>query len=206
VSSGGFFRPRLVLPLRNPARRDAQIQTEMHADQFRMIMLPHMDAAYGFARYLARNSATAEDVLQDAFLRAFRGFDGWRGDNPKAWLLAIVRNCYLDTVIAHRDPLRGAEPVEAIDECDTLVAEVEQLEDRAVRQSDAAMLRRTVENLPEPFRETLVLRELEELTYKEIAAITHVPIGTVMSRLARARTMLGALLQPQGRQPREAQS
>jgi RNA polymerase sigma factor (sigma-70 family) len=83
---------------------------------------------------------------------------------------------------------------------------VEQLEDRAVRQSDAAMLRRTVENLPEPFRETLVLRELEELTYKEIAAITHVPIGTVMSRLARARTMLGALLQPQGRQPREAQS
>ena len=205
MSPGGFFRPRLVSPLHNPLRRDAQLQAETHADQFRLIMLPHMDAAYGFARYLARNSQTAEDVVQDALLRAFRGFDGWRGDNPKAWLLAIVRNCYLDTVIARRDPLRGAEPVEAIDECDTRVAEVELLEDQVLRQSDAAMLRRTVENLPEPFRETLVLRELDELNYKEIAAITQVPMGTVMSRLARARTMLGVLLQPQGGQPGEAQ-
>ncbi|MES2056482.1 MAG: sigma-70 family RNA polymerase sigma factor [Pseudomonadota bacterium] len=165
-----------------------------------------MDAAYSYARYLSRNSAIAEDVVQDAFLRAFRGFDRWRGDNPKAWLLAIVRNCYLDTVAARRDPLRGAEPVEAIDECATVMGQVEQLEDRAARRSDAAMLRRTIEDLPEPFRETLVLRELDELSYKEIATITGVPIGTVMSRLARARAMLGALLLPQSGETWEART
>jgi len=206
MSGGGFFRPRLVSSLRGRSRREDKFLARAHADQFRLIMLPHMDAAYGFARYLARDSWTAEDVVQDAFLRAFRGFDGWRGDNAKAWLLAIVRNCYLDTVIGRRDPLRGAEGVEAIDDCEATMAEAEQLEERAERQSDAVMLRRTIENLPEPFRETLVLRELEELNYKEIATITKVPIGTVMSRLARARAMLGALLLPQDGQSREARS
>lgn len=206
MNGRGFFRPRLVSPLRGRPRSEQQFQAQVQADQFRLIMLPHMDAAYSFARYLTRNGAAAEDVVQDAFLRAFRGFDGWRGDNPRAWLLAIVRNCFLDTVAGRRDPLRGAEPVEAIDDCAILVSEEEQLEVRAARQSDAAMLRRTIENLPEPFRETLVLRELEEFSYKEIAAITEVPIGTVMSRLARARTMLAALLLPQGGQSWEARS
>jgi RNA polymerase sigma-70 factor (ECF subfamily) len=203
MRSPRFFRPRFV-PTGRSRERDEHGQ--VHADQFRLVILPHMDAAYSFARYLTRDSATAEDVVQDAFLRAFRGFEGWRGDNPKAWLLAIVRNCYLDTVIGRRDPLRGAEGVEAIDACETLAAEVDQLESRAARQSDAAMLRQTIENLPEPFRGTLVLRELEELSYKEIAAITEVPIGTVMSRLARARTMLGALLLPRGDESWETQS
>jgi RNA polymerase sigma-70 factor (ECF subfamily) len=165
-----------------------------------------MDAAYSFACYLVRNPLGAEDIVQDAFLRAFRGFDGWRGDNPKAWLLAIVRNCYLDTVVGRRDPLRGAEPVEAIDECDSMRAAADQLEERVAARNDAALLRRTIENLPEPFRETLILRELEELSYKDIAAITEVPVGTVMSRLARARTMLSAFLLSQGEDPQEAQS
>lgn len=206
MSGGGFFRPRLVSSLRGRWRHEGQLQTRAHADQFRLIMLPHMDAAYGFARYLTRNTSTAEDVVQEAFLRALRSYDGWRGDNPKAWLLAIVRNCYLDTVIGRHDPLHGADPVEAIDACETIMTEVVQLEDRAAMQSDAALLRRTIENLPEPFRETLVLRELEEFSYKEIAIITGVPIGTVMSRLARARAMLGALLLPHGGQHWEAQS
>jgi RNA polymerase sigma factor (sigma-70 family) len=195
------FWPRLV-----PGRRERQDAETTQADEFRRVMLPHMDAAYSFACYLARNPLTAEDIVQDAFLRALRGFGGWRGDNAKAWLLAIVRNCYLDTVVGRRDPLRGAEDVEAIDACETLATEEESLEAQAVRQSEALMLRRTIENLPEPFRETLVLRELEELSYKEIAAITEVPIGTVMSRLARARTMLGALLLPPADELREAQS
>jgi len=119
MSGGSFCRPRLVSPLRGRSRRENQPQTPVHADQFRLVMLPHMDAAYSFARFLARDRAIAEDVVQDAFLRALRGFDGWRGDNAKAWLLAIVRNCYLDMVTGHRDPLRAAEPVEAIDNCDT---------------------------------------------------------------------------------------
>jgi RNA polymerase sigma-70 factor (ECF subfamily) len=206
MSGGGFFRPRLVAPFRGRSRREDGLQVQANADQFRLTMLPHMDAAYSFARYLTRDGTTAEDVVQDAFLRAVRGFDGWRGDNAKAWLLAIVRNCYLEMVTGRRDLLRAAEPVEAIDDCETILAEVEQLEERAERQSDAAMLRRTIENLPEPFRETLILRELEELNYKEIAAITKVPIGTVMSRLARARAMLGALLLPPDGHSREARS
>lgn len=206
MTSGGFFRPRVVSPWRDRTADDARGQAIMNAEEFRRIVLPHMDAAYNFARYLTRNDAIAEDIVQSAFLRALRGLDGWRGENPKAWLLAIVRNCHLDVVGSRCDPLRGAEPVEAIDACQALLAEDDQLEDRAARQSDAAMLRGAIEDLPEPFRETLVLRVLEELSYKEIAAITKVPIGTVMSRLARARAMLSELLLPPRDQVREANS
>jgi len=206
MSRGSFFRPRIVFGARNRQATDDRSRPDARAEQFRLVMLPHMDAAYSFACYLTRNPLGAEDIVQEAFLRALRGFDGWRGDNPKAWLLAIVRNCYLDTVTARRDPLRGAEPVEAIDECASVRETTDRWEEGLTARSDAALLRRTIENLPEPFRETLVLRELEELSYKEIAAITEVPVGTVMSRLARARTMLGALLLPQGDEPREARS
>lgn len=206
MSGRGFFRPRLVSALRARSRGRGEDRTDARADHFRRVMLPHMDAAYSYARYLVRDGALAEDVVQDAFLRAFRGFDGWRGENAKAWLLAIVRNCYRDTVIGRRDPLRGAESVEAIDDSATATAGMEQLEEQAARGSDVAMVRRTIGNLPEPFREALVLRALDELSYKEIAAITGVPIGTVMSRLARARTMLGALLLPHAGESWEAQS
>lgn len=144
-------------------------------------MLPHMNAAYSFARYLARDPAAAEDIVQDAYLNALRGFDGWRGESAKAWLLTIVRNCYLATIIApHRD--LAAEDVHGLAE-DTP-------EDILIRRHDAALVRQQIAGLPEPFREVLVLRELEELSYKEIAGIVKTPIGTVMSRLARARQML----------------
>lgn len=145
-------------------------------------MLPHMNAAYSFARYLARDPAAAEDIVQDAYLNALRGFDGWRGDSAKAWLLTIVRNCYLGT-IAHQRPDLAIEDVHGPTE-DTP-------EDILIRRHDAALVRQEIARLPEPFREVLVLRELEELSYKEIASILQTPIGTVMSRLARARTMLG---------------
>jgi len=155
-----------------------------------------MDAAYSLARYLTRDPVAAEDVVQNAFLRAFCSFGGFRGGSPKAWLLAIVRNCFLDWVAARggqdHDPLdaeEGAAATSAID-ADTPEAIVG-------RRRDAEMLRATIENLPEPFREALVLRELEELSYKEIAMMTQVPVGTVMSRLARARQMLCALLLPE---------
>ncbi len=150
--------------------------------RFQAVMLPHMNAAYSFARYLARDPAAAEDIVQDAYLNALRGFDGWRGDSAKAWLLTIVRNCYLATLVAQRPDLT-AEDVHGPAE-DTP-------EDILIRRHDAALVRQEIDRLPEPFREVLVLRELEELSYKEIAGIVQTPIGTVMSRLARARTMLG---------------
>lgn len=206
MRSGGFFRPRVASFTRGGIKRTARPETEASAERFRHLVLPHMDAAYRFARYLARDAATAEDLAQEAFLRAFRGFDRCRGENPKAWLLTIVRNCHLDLVASRRDPLRGAEPVEAIDGDSSQWADNQELEAEVAQRSDAAMLRQTIEDLPEPFRETLVLRELEELSYKEIAAITKVPIGTVMSRLARARVMLGELLLPPEGHVREARS
>jgi RNA polymerase sigma-70 factor (ECF subfamily) len=189
-----FFRPRLVSSARRREQGDAAL-----AEQFRLAMLPHLDSAYNFARYLSRDATAAEDIVQDAFLRALRSFETMRGESPKAWLLAIVRNCFLSAVAARgrQGAGDGAEDIAA-------VADTETPESILVERSEAAMLRVTIESLPEPFRETLVLRELEELSYKEIAQLTNVPIGTVMSRIARARAMLAELLLPrdEGRRAR----
>ena len=154
-------------------------------------MLPHMEAAYNFARYLVRDPDAAEDIVQDAFLRAYRAFDGWRGEAAKAWLLAIVRNAFVDWVNANRRDVAYAES-----EAEDLSIDPDTPESLLLQARDVAMMRTTVERLPEPFREALVLRELEELSYKEIAMITGVPMGTVMSRLTRAREMLALLLLP----------
>lgn len=189
----GRFWPRLVS---STERRAAPPERHGKVEQFRLVMLPHMDAAYSFARYLAKDPIAAEDIVQEAFLRAYRNFDSWRGDAPKAWLLAIVRNCFLNSVgtagataTAHPiDAWAGSEPPELIEQ--------QNPESLLADKNEAAMLRATIEQLPEPFRETLILRELEELSYKDIAAIAHVPVGTVMSRLARARQMLSELLLP----------
>lgn len=202
MNGPAFFRPRLVFAGRGRRAKDEGAQSEMRADQFRLIMLPHMDAAYGFARYLARDASAAEDIVQEAFLRAFRAFESWRGDNPKSWLLSIVRNCFIDTVRGRLDLSKSEGYDGRMDGCE--LADDHNPEEIVAERREAAMLRRTIENLPEPFRETLVLRELEELSYKEIAAISNVPIGTVMSRLARAREMLAALLLPPDSQSREA--
>ncbi len=160
---------------------------------FERAVLPHMDAAYNLARWLTRNDADAQDVVQESCLRALRYFGGFSGESPRAWLLSIVRHsCF--TWLAKNRP-RDLKPL------DEAVAE-------AVPQSDAAgpttperellaaderaELDRLVEALPAEFREVVVLRELEELSYREIAEITAVPVGTVMSRLSRARARLRA--------------
>jgi RNA polymerase sigma-70 factor (ECF subfamily) len=155
-------------------------------ERYRLSVLPHLDAAYGYARYLARDGAAAEDVVQEAFLRAYRGIEGCRG-NAKAWLFAIVRNCWHDWAAANGRylPVEDDAPEAADDE-----TPLTQLE----RASDVAQVRASIEALPEPFREALVLRELEDMAYRDIAEMTGVPIGTVMSRLARARRMLAAAL------------
>lgn len=175
-----------------------------------MVMLPHMDAAYGLARYLSRDATAAEDIVQNAFLRALRGFEGFRGEAAKAWLLAIVRNCFLDWVAANGRHGRSVGDIDDSEDGATTppphAIDHDTPEAILGRRRDAEMLRATIENLPEPFRETLVLRELEELSYKEIAMITEVPIGTVMSRLVRARHMLCALLLPAEGENREMPS
>jgi RNA polymerase sigma factor (sigma-70 family) len=154
--------------------------------RFEEVVLPYIDAAYNVARYLSRDATAADDIVQEAFLRAWRGFSNYRGGDPKAWLLAIVRNCAFTWHTAARGARTdGAIDVESLD--DPLHETPEQA---ASRESDATALQALLERLPDPYRETLVLRELEELSYKEIAQITGVPVGTVMSRLARARQWL----------------
>lgn len=190
-----FFRPRLAFIAGRG--RAAPIAVQGRTDRFRAVMLPHMDAAYNFARYLARDPVAAEDIVQDAFLRAFRAFDGWRGEAAKAWMLAIVRNAFVDWVKANRRDVGSSES-------ENLTIDPDTPESLLLQARDVAMLRTTVERMPEPFRETLILRELEGLSYKEIALITAVPMGTVMSRLARARQMLGVLLLPEVGSDRKA--
>jgi RNA polymerase sigma-70 factor (ECF subfamily) len=164
------------------------------ADAFRRLLLPHLDAAHAFARYLCRDATVAEDLVQDAYLRAYRGFHGYRGGDAKAWLFAIVRSSFLEWVRGQRrwDSLAADEAPEDIPD-DAATAEAILL-----RDADDAAVRRAVESLPDPFREAIVLRELQEMSYREIAEITEVPIGTVMSRLARARRLLAVALSAEG--------
>jgi RNA polymerase sigma-70 factor (ECF subfamily) len=153
--------------------------------------MPHLDAAYRFARWLSRASTDAEDVVQEAYLRAFRGFDSLRGSDVKAWLLTIVRNCHATALTEQRR--RAAEPLrEEHEERPGYLprSNAPDPERATIEQDEQRTFDRLIAALPEEHREVLLLRELEELTYREIAVVTGVPIGTVMSRLARARAAL----------------
>jgi RNA polymerase sigma-70 factor (ECF subfamily) len=155
--------------------------------RFDALVMPHLDAAYNLARWLTGNEHDAQDVTQEACLRAFKFLDGFRGGNSRSWLLSIVRN----TGYTWLKRNRRSDLSTSIDE------QMETLEDTSVvpdrllfREDDHELLQRALEELPPEFREVLILRELEELSYKEIALITQLPIGTVMSRLARGRKQL----------------
>ena len=155
-------------------------------ERFEQLVLPHLDAAYNLARWLTRNDHDARDVVQEAALRAFRFLDGLRGE-AKPWLLTLVRNSCMSWLKANRPAeLQGSDSHAAE------YAPVEEVtpETIALRQVDARMLNEALAALPAHFREALILRELEELSYRDIARITAVPIGTVMSRLSRARRLL----------------
>jgi RNA polymerase sigma-70 factor (ECF subfamily) len=154
------------------------------------MVLPHMDAAYNLARWLTRNDQDARDVVQDASLRAYRFLDGLRGD-AKPWFLTLVRNACMTWLKANRPAdLSGMDP--AAPELQRV--EEETPETLALRALDRRMLNEALAALPAQFREVLILRELEDLAYKDIARITSAPIGTVMSRLARARRLLAESL------------
>ena len=179
-----------------PGRRanpDAPL-SRADAQRFRALILPHLDQAYAFARFLTRDGPAAEDVVQEAFLKAYRAFPGFRGGEPRAWLFAIVRTTFVSAQ-------RGRRPAIDIDDAPELSDETPGAEAALVRQGEVQALRAAIDALPEPFREALVLRELQELSYREIAEVTRAPIGTVMSRLARARALLVAVLGVEEPQP-----
>jgi RNA polymerase sigma factor (sigma-70 family) len=166
--------------------------------RFEDLFLPHLDAAYSLARFIARDPVAADDIVQESFLRAFRSFATYRGGDAKTWLLAIVRNCSFDWTRSNRRIVGGEMGLGADDPDRAALSDPNEVPDVSqdgpeislLRQSEIAAVRAMIQRLPEPFRATLVLRELEELSYKQIAEVTGVPVGTVMSRLARARRML----------------
>jgi RNA polymerase sigma factor (sigma-70 family) len=157
---------------------------------FEDTVLPHLDAAFNYARWLTRNDADAEDVVQDACMRAMRFFSSLRDEDARPWLFAIVRNTWYSRVSRRPStqgtPLITAQHEGADDALDP--------EERLLQQHTVAVVRTALEQLPVDFREVLVLREFEGLSYKEIAAVIGVPLGTVMSRLARGRERLTAVL------------
>ena len=158
--------------------------------RFEAQVLPHLDAAYRFARWLARSPSDADDLVQEATLRAFRGFDDLRGTDAKAWLLIIVRNCHLTAFRKRQKQHLVPLPEEHDQDGGALVCDAPGPEDLAMHSDDRRVLQRLLAALPEDHREVLVLREIEDLDYREIASVTNLPIGTVMSRLARARAAL----------------
>jgi RNA polymerase sigma factor (sigma-70 family) len=156
------------------------------ARHFHAAAMPHLDGAYSFARYLCRDDHAAEDIVHEAYVRALRFHAGFRGDDIKPWLFAIVRNCFLSWAKAQgRDP-----EAEALAEEEA--AELETPESALIRGEEAAALRALIAALPVHYREVLLLREIEQLSYREIADAIDAPTGTVMSRLARARSLLAA--------------
>ncbi len=159
--------------------------------RFEALALPHLDAAFNLARWLARDTNDASDVVQEAYLRAFESFDGMRGDNARPWLLAIVRNTYI-TWLARNKPMGG--PVFYEEEIHGQPNPEDNPEWLALRADDQHCVDAAIERLPVEFREVVVLRELEDMSYKEIATVLAIPVGTVMSRLARGRRLLAAYL------------
>jgi RNA polymerase sigma factor (sigma-70 family) len=158
---------------------------------FEQVLLPHLDAAFNYARWLTKNDADAEDVVQDAYVRALRFFSSLRGEDARAWLLTIVRNTWYGR-FPRRAGSVGMTVADAHADADADSRADASLDPEAqmIQQQTVEQVRRALETLPADFREVLVLRELEGLSYKEIAAIVGIPIGTVMSRLARARDRL----------------
>lgn len=161
--------------------------TQDTISRFESIVLPHLDAAYNLARWLTRSDQDAEDMVQEAYLRAFKSFDSFYGGNARAWVLTIVRNTCFSWLAKNRARDLTISFDENPDEAESEIPTPEVL---LLEREDKQVLGQALESLPAEFREILILRELEGLTYKEIAGVVGIPPGTVMSRLARARGRL----------------
>jgi RNA polymerase sigma factor (sigma-70 family) len=159
--------------------------------RFETLVMPHLDAAHRFARWLARSSGEADDIVQEAFLRAFRGFETLRGGDVKAWLFTIVRNCHATALKQqHRRVLVPLPQEHDEDGGAAVIAATPDPESASIERDERRVLDQLIAALPPEHREVLLLREMEDMSYREIATVTQVPIGTVMSRLARARAAL----------------
>jgi RNA polymerase sigma-70 factor, ECF subfamily len=173
-------------------------QKEEKARRFEQVIMPHLDAAYNLARWLTRSDSDAQDVVQEACLRAFKYFEGFEGENPSAWLLAIVRNaCF--TWLKRNRPAEEVSSEGITDDAAAIAADIAGIQSRElagtpetllIDSRDRTRVNELVQRLPADYREVIVLREIEDLSYREIADVIGIPIGTVMSRLARARKML----------------
>lgn len=160
--------------------------------QFQRSIVPQLDAAYNFARFLSRDADAAQDIVQEAFLRAYRGFAGYQGGDARAWIFTIVRNCYHNWLIDRRRKSRIEVDVHRHDGSEELAvddapSDEDDPETTLLRRVESDTVRVVLNRMPRSLREMLVLRELEGLSYRQIAEIAAVPIGTVMSRVARAR-------------------
>jgi RNA polymerase sigma-70 factor (ECF subfamily) len=180
-----MLRPTTEAPLRPPKRFEQQA-------------LPHLDAAYSLAFWLMRDRADAEDVVQDAYVRALRGYDGFRGEAMRPWLLAIVRNVAWRALAVRRRATNNVIPIESAyarsdgddPEPMSIASDEPSAEARLIEAGDRVLVTRALDAVAPLFREVLVLREIEEMSYAEIASVLGVPQGTVMSRLSRARAEL----------------
>jgi RNA polymerase sigma-70 factor (ECF subfamily) len=174
------------------------------ARRFREAALPYLDDAYTLARYLLRDAADAEDAVQECYLRAFKHFDSYRGPTMKPWLFAILRNvCRAEYARRSATPTSTIDDVPETAEQTPLWREAQETpETQIIREKDSDTVRRLIAALAEPFRETFVLREIQNLSYREIADVAAVPVGTVMSRLARARAMLRSAWLAEQEQPK----
>jgi RNA polymerase sigma-70 factor (ECF subfamily) len=183
----------------NPSNEDPE-----KARRFRDAALPHLDDVYTLARYLLRDAADAEDAVQECFLRALKHFDSYRGPAIKPWLFAILRNvCRAEYARRANAPATALDDVPEDSEKTPLWSEAQETpETQLVRRFDATTIRRLVATLAEPFREAFVLREIHDLSYREIADVADVPVGTVMSRLARARALLRSAWMAEQEQPK----
>lgn len=154
---------------------------------FEELILPHLDAAHNLARWLTGDAEDAQEVVQEAYLRAFRYFESYRGGDSKAWLLAIVRN----TAFTFRSGKRQAAAESFDESAHSSQVPMQNQEEKLVDAAEAAILRKCIEALPLEFRDVLIMRELEEMSYRQISDAVCIPVGTVMSRLSRARKRLG---------------
>jgi RNA polymerase sigma-70 factor (ECF subfamily) len=197
-------RPVLVKDARQDMPIGGSSNDPDRARRFRDAALPYLDDVYTLARYLLRDAADAEDAVQECYLRAFRHFDSYRGPAMKPWLFAILRNvCRAEFARRASSPTGTIEDVAENEEQTPLWHEAQETpETQMLRRWDSDTIRRLVAALAEPFRETFVLREINNLSYREIADVTEVPVGTVMSRLARARAMLRSAWMAEEEQPK----
>jgi RNA polymerase sigma-70 factor (ECF subfamily) len=163
------------------------LQKQNKLASFEEAVLPHVDAAYNLAHWLTRTDTDAEDVVQESYLRAFKFFVGFRGEDGRSWLLAIVRNTCYTWMQRNRSPDLMVPVDDELHEIESTDLNPEAL---LMQKAETLTVRRALEELPVEFREVLVLRELEEMSYRDIASITDLPLGTVMSRLARGRKRL----------------